>query len=96
MISIFRHLGPGDAVHLNGVESVTQDVNEGAPTFTETSCGTFNISVGISQVATQPDGLIDIAEILIYYRAIGASEIKALGCYARNKYGISNYSGTCN
>jgi hypothetical protein len=39
---------------------------------------------------------LDIAELMIYDWPLGAAELNALGCYAKNKYGISTYSGTCN
>jgi len=61
------------------------------------ACPTVNAQVGLMTDSTAPTSeTVDFAEILIYDWSLGASEMNALGCYAKNKYGISNYSGTCN
>jgi hypothetical protein len=61
------------------------------------NCPSVTARVGLmTDVNGTFNSAIDIAELMIYDWPLGAAELNALGCYAKNKYGISSYSGTCN
>ena len=60
-------------------------------------CSGITVKVGLnSNSSTALLGTLDIAELMIYDWPLGATELNALGCYAKNRYGIPGYSGTCN
>ncbi len=96
IFSAFTKSGSTSAINQNGLNSQANDVLELPVAFTEIACGSFDISVGIGYETWTLPGIIDIAEILIYDRALGTQEVDALGCYARSKYAITNYIGPCN
>ncbi len=78
-------------------DGTSVSANSGTPLNYAGTCPSVTAQLGLM---TDVNGTftesMDLAEILIYDWSLGASEINALGCYARNKYGILNYSGTCN
>ncbi len=60
-------------------------------------CSTVTAKVGFLSNSTGVlASTLDIAELMIYDWPLGATELNALGCYAKKKYGIPGYTGTCN
>ncbi len=62
-------------------------------------CMGLSVNFGLNYTGIgNPPGInaLKVAEIMIYDWALDDDSFRALGCYAKKKYGISNYLGSCN
>ncbi len=62
------------------------------------ACDPLDVQVGLGMTNTPGTGTasLELAEVIVYGRDLSAEELGQLGCYARTRYAIPNYSGTCN
>lgn len=83
-----------DRVFDNGVLDVTV-ANPGSYTG---GCDLFNVQVGLGMSTTPGSGTttLELAEVMVYDRDLSTEELNQLGCYARDRYAIPGYLGTCN
>ncbi len=96
MIVIYTQTAGGFNLTLNGspldawtnYTSYSQDL----------SCNLFSMQVGIGGLVPSgvPFPAMEISEIMLYDWSIGQAEKEQLGCYAKKKYGVTNYTGPCN
>jgi hypothetical protein len=88
--------GASSKVFRDGV--ISQGLNTLSATVGPVGCSSLILGLGLVSSDSNYSGTdsVKVAEIMIYDWALDDDSFRALGCYAKKKYGISNYLGSCN